>query len=77
LLDDRSRHVLGDRPPHAVVRDVVRRKLPRLGGRRLADADHGRGGDGAIDILAGDSAVAAGSLDAGRVDAVLQACPAD
>ena len=40
----------------------LRRELARLRGRRLADADHGRLGDRAVDVLARDAPVAAGAL---------------
>ena len=74
---DRADHVLGDLQAHSVVRDVVRRELARLRRRRLADADHGRLGNAAIDILARDAAIAAGAGDARRVDPVLLERPAD
>ena len=74
---DRADHVLGDRHAHPVVRNVLRRELPRLRGRRLADADDGRAGNRAVDVLARHAAVAARALDARRVDAMLQAGAAD
>ena len=71
-LADCTDHVLGDGHPHAVVRDVLRGELPRLSGRRLANADDRCIGNGAVDVLAGDAAIAPGPADPRRVDAVLQ-----
>src|SRR5436190_14711085 len=66
-----AHHVLGDRQPHPVERNVVRRKLPRLRARGLTDA-HGCGlSDGAVDVLASHAAIAAGALDPRGVDAML------
>src|SRR6476619_3447023 len=74
---DGADHVLGDRQPHPVVRDVLRVELARLRGGGFADIDHRRRSDRTVDVLASDSAVAAGPRDARRVDPVLKACAAD
>ena len=58
-IADRPDHVLGNRHPHAIVRNVLCRELPRLRGRLLAEANHCRGCDCAIDVFAGHPAVAA------------------
>ena len=77
LLGHRAGHVIGDGEAHPVVGDVLRREVTRLSRGWLADADDGRGGDGEVNVLAGDAAVAACAIDARRVDAVLQAGAAD
>src|SRR6185312_13114055 len=77
LLGNRARHVLGDRKPHAVVRDVAAAELARLGRGRLADADDGGFGYGPVDVLARDPPVAPGAADPRWIDAVLQARAAD
>jgi 2-oxoglutarate dehydrogenase E2 component (dihydrolipoamide succinyltransferase) len=59
------------------VRDVARRNLPRLRGRGLAHADHGRFGDAAVDVLARNPPVATGTLDARRLDPMLLKRAAD
>ncbi len=77
LLGNGARHVLRDLEAHAIVRDVARRNLPRLRGRGLAHADHGRFGDAAVDVLARNPPVAAGTLDARRLDPMLLKRAAD
>jgi len=59
------------------MRDVVRRELPRLRSRRLANADDGRRRHGAIDVLARHAPVAASSFNPRRIDSVLQARSTD
>lgn len=54
------------------MRNIAAGEVPRLRGRGLADADGGCGYDGAIDVITGYAAVAARSLDAGRIDVVLE-----
>jgi hypothetical protein len=73
-LGDRADHILGDLEAHSVVRDVER---PRLSSRRFADADHGRGFDRAVDVLAGDAPASPGAVDSARVDPMLLKRPPD
>ncbi len=69
-------HVLGNGHPHAVVRNVLRGELARLGGRRFANADSRRRRHGSVNVLTGNPAVAARALNSRSIDPMLQAGPA-
>jgi len=74
---DRPYHILGDRSPHPVMRNVTAAELARLRGRRLTHGYRCCACNGAVDILTRDPAAPPRTLDPRWIDAVLHACPAD
>ena len=74
---DRSHHIFGDLESHPVERNILRCELAQLRRRRFANADHGHRSNRPINIITGDAAVPARSLDSTRIDVVLEQRPAD
>ena len=80
-LGDRADHVVGNGAAHPVMRNVLPAAFSdtRLGDCFCAAVDmtDGGGSDGAIDVFAGDAAIAASAVYAGGIDIVLEERTAD